>query len=403
MGYAIITGLFFIFILVYTWGVYPAILLLLERRCTKPAATENTEKTLHVAVILSAYNEEKHLAARVRNLRELDYPSELLDIYVGLDGCSDKSMDEVVSASGGSDNVHISDFPTRRGKVVVLKDLVRKAVSDNGNDILLLFTDANTTFQNNVLGKVLPYFADGKIGGVCGRLIFKTEMPGNAESCNMPETSYWGLETKFKIAESCIDSCLGANGAIYIIRAPLFCADIPDNTLIDDFVLGMKIREQGWRLIYEPDAIAMEELPDTSAEWARRVRIGAGGYQAVKLCGRCLLPDYGRFAWMFWSHKILRWFTPHITLALIIFFTIWLLGYNGNYRQIIYIITGIVVAGIGIIALLAKFYEGNKNRGKIIDFAVLLWHFFVMQAALFVGFIKYCRGGLSGHWTRTPR
>ena len=398
-----ITILVLCLVLVYTWGIYPAILLLLEHRCTRPIATGNTEKALHVAVILSAYNEEKHLAARVKNLLELDYPPELLDIYIGLDGCSDKSMDEVVSASGGSDNVHISDFLTRRGKVAVLKDLVRNAVSDNGNDILLMFTDANTTFQNNVLEKVLPYFADERIGGVCGRLIFKTEILDNTESCNMPETSYWGLETKFKIAESCIDSCLGANGAIYIMRAPLFCTDIPDNTLIDDFVLGMKIREQGRRLVYEPEAIAIEELPETSAEWGRRVRIGAGGYQAIKLCGRCLLPDYGRFAWMFWSHKILRWFTPHIILALIIFFAIWLVGYKGNYQHIIYIIAGISATGFGIIALLVKFYGKNKKRGKIIGFAELLWHFFVMQAALFTGFIKYCRGGLSGHWTRTPR
>ena len=104
-----------------------------------------------------------------------------------------------------------------------------------------------------------------------------------------------------------------------MIRTGLFWAEIPDNTIIDDFVIGMKVREQGYRMVYAPTAVAREELPETlDDEWRRRIRIGAGDYQALVLCRKCLLPRYGKFAWMFWSHKVARWFTPHLLLLLTI-------------------------------------------------------------------------------------
>src|SRR6185503_6079299 len=108
------------------------------------------------------------------------------------------------------------------------------------------------------------------------------------------ESVYWKFETWLKTRESELDSCLGANGAIYAIRARLFWASIPPNTIIDDFVIGMKVREQGYRMLYEPRAIALEELPpEVAHEWKRRVRIGAGDYQAIRLCRACLSPSFG--------------------------------------------------------------------------------------------------------------
>lgn len=191
-----------------------------------------------------------------------------------------------------------------------------------------------------------------------------------------------------KQRESRIDSCLGANGAIYAIRRGVFWEDIPDNTIVEDLVIGMKVRESGRRMVYEPGAVAEEEAPIVADEWHRRVRIGAGDYQALWLCRRCLAPGYGRLAWMFWSHKVLRWFTPQILVLLYVMSCL--------RPLLLTCLSLLVVAG----AIGAVFSE---TRSNVLRPFVLCDHFLTMQAALLAGFIRFCRGRLTGTWQRTPR
>ena len=208
----------------------------------------------------------------------------------------------------------------------------------------------------------------------------------NFSSPSTDEPVYWNLETNLKSSESSWDSCLGANGAIYAMRPELFWAEIPDNTIIDDFVLGMKVREQGFRMVFEPTAVATEDLPTTVPdEWRRRVRIGAGAFQALTLCPACLSPRYGRFALFFWSHKVLRWFTPHLAVVVGVLLSCQQL----NNPTTLYLLVGIL--------LFVLFTPPGRKALK------LLAYFVTMQAALFVGSLKFCRGGLKGTWERTER
>jgi cellulose synthase/poly-beta-1,6-N-acetylglucosamine synthase-like glycosyltransferase len=215
------------------------------------------------------------------------------------------------------------------------------------------------------------------------------------------------METKLKIWESTLDSCLGANGAIYAIRPELFWRDIPDNTIVDDLVIGMKVREQGFRMLYDTSAVATEELPQISDEWTRRVRIGCGDYQAIGLCKASLSPRFGTFAWIFWSHKIMRWFTPHIIIAAtaisLVSITISLM--NRNY-SIIGIPSLIFSAGITLFAIAAvagRFLQKADIPDPISRLSSTFNHFLTMNLALFVGFARFCRGTASGSWKRTPR
>ena len=130
------------------------------------------------------------------------------------------------------------------------------------------------------------------------------------------ENFYWRLENQLKEWESRLDSCLGVNGGIFAARkSALF--EFSDNTVVEDFVIGMRVRERDYRVKYIGDAVGYEESPSAvSHEFKRRVRIGAGDYQALSLCWKCLLPRYGWFAFCFWSHKLFRWLTP-FCLALI--------------------------------------------------------------------------------------
>jgi cellulose synthase/poly-beta-1,6-N-acetylglucosamine synthase-like glycosyltransferase len=288
----------------------------------------------------------------------------------------------------------------------------------------LVFTDANTMFRADALRKLVRHFVDPGIGGVCGRLVFVKPGEENPEA----EGAYWGFETKLKTWESSLDSCLGANGAVYAIRPELFWNALPPNTVVDDFVIGMKVREKGYRMVYDPTAVAEEELPEQRAEWKRRVRIGSGDYQAISFCRRCLHPSYGWLAWAFWSHKVLRWFTPHLMLlaaiAAVIGSVIALL--TDQPAPLSHLVSAgalIMLSLWGVARILSSVRPSisglrlpctahrAKERPPTSDFRLpavgallrLLDHFLTMQAALLAGFFRYLGGGMSGTWVRTPR
>jgi cellulose synthase/poly-beta-1,6-N-acetylglucosamine synthase-like glycosyltransferase len=277
------------------------------------------------------------------------------------------------------------------------------------SDDILVFTDANTEFTSGSVKALVDAFDDPCVGGVCGRLVFTNA--GEASGLNGAtsvgaggeETGYWDWENRMKRGESRLDSCLGANGAIYAVRRDLFWSAIPANTIVDDFVIGMKVREQGRRMAYVEGAVARESLPpSTRDEWRRRVRIGAGAFQALVLCRRCLLPRYGLFAWMFWSHKVLRWFTPHLLLLLVVL-TCWAIA--ARIAEGTGLSVGLFIGG-GVWALLVAAPVGmlvSNRRGKVVGVLRLAWYFVQIQAAMLVGSLRFFRGGLSGAWERTRR
>ncbi|MDA0577556.1 MAG: glycosyltransferase [Verrucomicrobia bacterium] len=385
---------------VYAWLVFP---LLLRRaaRNARPWRTDNGNgRAATVGVVLSAHNEAAHIADRIHNLVAESPSDRPYEVHIGVDASTDDTARAAQRAAAGRTQVQVHVFAERRGKVAVIKDLVARCRAD-----ILIFTDANTYFAPGAVTALLAPLADPAVGGVCGRLALVEALPAGGlvraqTDAHTDEGFYWRWETSLKTQESALDSCLGANGAIFAMRRELFWNALPGNTMVDDFVIGMKVREQGARVVYEPEAVAVEELPHLSHEWGRRVRIGAGDYQALTLCRRCLLPRYGWFAWCFWSHKVLRWFTPHAVLLMAICAVAALVIGSPCARQL----GAVCLAGFGLIAVLALLgaVAGNAPRGWA-RLPALCLHFVSMQAALFAGFLRYVTGNLTGHWTRTPR
>lgn len=403
-------------VLGYAWIGYPVVLAAVASVRKRPVAPHApTPAIACVDFILSAHNEERCIADRLDNLIAAMAGLEAKGIrartFVGLDGCTDRTAEIARERAAGCGAVILCAYCENRGKVAVLKDLVR-ASADGGRAAdgvrLIAFTDANTRFAPDAIEKMLPYFADPAVGGVCGRLVFE-KAGGSPESHQAapggqaPETRYWMWETGLKERESTLDSCLGANGAIYAIRRELFPADIPENTVVDDFVIGMKVREQGFRMIYDSSAVAYETLPAKVVhEWGRRVRIGAGDFQALFLCRRCLMPRFGVFAWIFWSHKVLRWFTPIVGIMLLMSAALALASHRIAAPGAL--TAGFILAAGAFLGLLAAVgFVFPESRFPGAGVVALARYFVVIQAALFAGFLRFCRGGLQGRWERTPR
>jgi len=361
--------------LLYSYALYPFLLgRITARRLPHSAAPDRWPS---VSILLSAYNEEKNIAARLDNLLQLDYPASV-EILVGTDGCTDATNDLVRARPDSRLTLHA--FPQRRGKPAVLRDLAGMARSE-----VLVFTDAAAVFAPEALRKLVSHFADPNIGGVGGEIIFYH--PGEETT---DENVYWRMETFLRRRESLFDSCLGATGAIYAIRRELW-PDIPANTLVDDFVVPMRVREQRRRFIYEQEAVATMKLPPAVGdEMVRRIRIGAGGFQAMALCWRSLLPWRGLYTWSFWSHKVLRWLGPFFMLGALI----------ANFFLLpapFYVVTMMLQLLFYLLALAAVVMPR-----KLVLFS-RPHYFVVINLALLLGFFRYVTGTQRAAWQRTAR
>ena len=405
-------------LLVGSWVGYPLCLALLARLTGRFRSGAHAHGGQHTGgddsrngeapflhVVLSAYNEASVIKARLANLEEGDYPSDRMAVHLGTDGCTDDTADIVRAYQRSAVmQIYLYEFPENRGKPAVLKDLVAAAKDcDSHSSSLLVFTDANTMFRPEAMRRLVSHFRDSSIGGVCGELVFVRPGETNPEA----EGAYWRFETRLKKWESALDSCLGANGAIYAIRPELFWSELPFNTVVDDFVIGMKVRELGYRMVYDPSAAAEETLPERADEWGRRVRIGSGDYQSVSFCRCCLLPAYGWFSWAFWSHKVFRWFTPHLMIVALASSLLGSLLVHGWGPSAAFgsavVLFDLVSAGSVVLILLWWGARLSSVLGLRFSFLSLLDHFLTMQAALFAGFLRFARGNMQGSWGRTPR
>jgi len=418
----------FFSVLFYAWFFYPIVLIWAAKKKTRVISRSSSQQLKRscfeknengliegegldcnpnryldcypaLSIIIAAYNEEKHIGERIKNLLNSSYPRDKIFIRIGVDGSEDETATIAEQWALTHRNIKVYNFSERRGKISVLKNLLADASEE-----FLVFTDANTVFKPDALSRLINRFRDPIVGGVCGKLLFRGKEK---------EGFYWRCENRLKDLESNLDSCLGANGAIYAIRRELFWRNIPANTIVDDFVIGMKVREQGFRFVFEPKALAEEEYPKVSEEWVRRIRIGAGDYQALRFCRRCLLPKYGKFAWIFWSHKVLRWFTPHILIAIsfLTFGSFVLVGTNGFYdnpKSWVVLWIALLFCLFNLICFFTCristiFNRPKEDGGVMLKFFSMYNYFLTIELALFCGFLRFCRGNLYGYWKRTER
>jgi len=380
-------------IIIYSYFIYPLVLFTFSGikqafSDTKYLWRRHQRRTLNikdypaVTIIIAAYNEESCIKARIENLLSLDYPKEKLTLLIGSDGSNDQTAD--ILSAFNIENLYVHIFNTNRGKMSVLNDLVEKSIDD-----IIIFSDANTHFQSNTIAQLARHFNNDKIGAVCGELHLVDGDTGDNK-----DNVYWRYEQVLKFHESRLNALQGANGAIYAIRKSLFMP-LPANTIVDDFQIAMNVAKQGFRLVYDPEAIAVEEIaPNLAEEKGRRVRIGLGNYQVFFKMFWALNPLLGWRFVAYISHKVCRWFVPH--LMLIVLISNVLLLDSGFYQ---------VTLAAQLIFYFTAFYgiKQQANDKKTTTLIALLAFFVAMNLALMRGFIKYFSSNVQGTWQRTTR
>jgi cellulose synthase/poly-beta-1,6-N-acetylglucosamine synthase-like glycosyltransferase len=347
-----------------------------NRRCPFPA-----DYSPRVAVLMSVYNEEAVIRAKVKNLLETDYPSDRLEFLLGLDAPVDSTA-ELLNQSPSS-RLRVFSFETRRGKLAVLCDLAGRTSAE-----ILVFTDANTMLEKKCVSNLVRHFADGRVGVVSGEEI-RVVTPGTDPA---GESLYWQYESALKILESRLDCSLGGNGAALAIRRSLFRPR--KQSIVEDFQIPLEIRFKGYRVVYDPEAVAVEEIaPTFSAQFARRVRISAGNYQTLFANPGCLNPMRGLVTFCFFSHRVLRWFAPFLLLGA--FFCSILLATQPDYA--------VLLAAQSAFYLAAGLGYWLKKSGKPARLLSLPLSFCCMNFALLLGFVRYLNGRQTLTWKPTLR
>lgn len=288
----------------YTFVAFPLILWIRAKCFPCPVRCGAIEPD--VTLIVVAHNEAENMRRRIENILALDYPAEQLNVLIVSDG-SDDGTNEIVSEYETS-RIRLLALP-RVGKIAALNAGVAQATGD-----VLVFSDANTMCESRSLRVLVRPFADPTVGGVAGNQQYLTSQDTGATGAG--ECAYWSFDQKLKEWQSAAGSVTTTTGALYAIRRELF-EPIPPS-VADDAVISFRVIAKGFRLVYEPNAIATEPVaPSAKAEFRRKVRVIALGIKSVMCVRELLSPGrYGFFALQLFSHKILRWSAGWMLMAI---------------------------------------------------------------------------------------
>ncbi len=288
-----------IFLLGYAYVGYALLVRLWAALGSSPVGTDRGVPPVTVLVV--AHNEAASVAGKLEDLLSLDYPENRREILLASDGSTDGTEERATRYRAAG--VKVIAFAARRGKAAVLNELVPRAQGE-----IVVLADARQRFEKVALRALVAPFVDPRVGAVSGELILTG---GEAKTGVVSGIgTYWRIEKSIRRNESRVDSAVGATGAIYAIRRSLF-EPIPDDTILDDVLIPMRIARRGYRIIFEPGARAHDRPASTPREeFARKVRTIAGNFQLFAR-ERWLLDPFRNRLWLQTvSHKGLRLLGP---------------------------------------------------------------------------------------------
>jgi cellulose synthase/poly-beta-1,6-N-acetylglucosamine synthase-like glycosyltransferase len=363
--------------LAYAYVGYPLLVAAISRLRPRPVRRAAFEPK--VTVIITAYNEERDLAAKLENTLALDYSKDKLEIIVASDCSTDRTDD--IARSFSSRGVRLHRQAERLGKTAAQNSAVELARGE-----VILFSDATTLYQPDVLRAILPNFADASVGCVAGRLIY---VDPSASGVGRGAQSYWGYETFLKTHESRACSLIGASGCLYAVRrtayVPLY------NEACSDFIIATKMVEQGLRAVYEPEAVCTEETNKRADKELRmRVRVIAQTFTDLWRHRQMLNPlRAGFYSVELLSHKVMRYAVPAF-LALMFAASV-ALAAGSRFFTILFAaqVTFYLAAALGWLLEVV----GVRVR------VLALPHYFVLaNVAVVLAFYKFLRGERYARW-----
>ena len=382
-----------VFLVFYTYIGYGMLLWVLVKmkhfvkgKAVK-AALPADEDLPDVTFMVCAYNEQDVVDMKMENTLQFNYPHDKLHIMWVTDGSTDATNDRLSRYPG----VEIVFSPERKGKTAALNHGISMVKTD-----LTIMTDANTMVNPEAVREIVRCFQDPQVACVAGekRVMARHEGQAAAEG----EGLYWKYESALKKMDSELYSAMGAAGELNAIRTRLY-QPMPENALLDDFVMSMRMVDQGYRIAYSPDAYAMEYgSADLNEESKRKRRIAAGGLQSIWWLRSMMNPLRNPMvAFQFVSHRVLRWsITPVALLALIPLNVALVLMKAGTVYNIIWALQLLFYLAAFIAWVMER--QGRKNKLLYVPY-----YFLFMNLNVFKGMKYLCSHQSSGAWEKAKR
>lgn len=366
------------FLVLYAYLGYPVLLTALRAVVRRTVVTEAPDDYPSVTMIIPVHNEERVIEAKLKNLEALRYPRDRLLILIISDGSTDGTRQRVLAYRGDL-QIRFLELNSRQGKAAALNLGLRHASSE-----LVVFTDASILLEAEAIRHIVRGFQDKTIGCVSG----EDHIPSGGG-----EGLYGRYELFLRNLESHISSIAGASGSFYAVRTRLCTPFLPG--MAPDFLSVLSTVEQGYRAITEPRAYGtMSSVKSAHDEFRRKVRTLIRGMTAL-WHARALLNPFrsGWFALVLWSHKMARWLVPLLLITMLLA-NAWLL------TQTFYIFTFVLQLTFYLLAILALF-EVSPLRNSLLG--KIAMYFTVVNAAIFVAWLRFLRGNRLEIWEPSKR
>jgi len=338
-----------------------------------------------VTLVVPAYNEEDYIAQKAKNCLELDYPKEKLRILFITDGSSDRTPEILAGIEG----VEVSHEDRRAGKSAAENRAMTMVQTP-----VVVFCDANTMLNREAIKNLAQYYEDEQVGGVSGEKRVMSKEVDSASAAG--EGLYWKYESTLKRWDSELYTIVGAAGELISFRSSLV-EDLEEDTILDDFMQSLRICQKGYRVLYEPEAYAVETgSANVKEELKRKVRIAAGGWQSMSRLRALLNPfKHPVLTFQYVSHRVLRWSISALVLPFILLVNVLLAQENVGYDFMLY-----AQCGFYGLALLGWFLENRSIRLKLL---FVPYYFLMMNYAVWAGFVRWLKGSQKSTWERARR
>lgn len=376
------------FIPLFSYGIFP---WLLQQKAKKLSSPKNDYSAVSawpdVTIVFSVYNEEKVIRRKLESIINSDYPKDKLFVLIGSDHSSDHTNAIIQEYSALNPNIRLIAKESRSGKLKIINELYDLTTTEH-----LIFTDANVFFEPLTVKALVYNLLKKQAQMVCGNI--KKFSPHN-EGISEQEIQYIHFENRLKFHESQVYGfVVGVEGGCYAIKKECF-VKVPDGFLMDDFFITLDVISKNGKVLFELDAVCYEDVNDAPLiEFKRKVRISLGNFRNLYYYQKLMFPLHKGFGFAFFSHKVLRWFTP---FAIIVsFFMAVCISFYYPWFFFIMLCYSLLVA----LPLLTIYFEKIKLKLPLIN---SLGHFILMNAALFMGFLRFISSTNESAWEPPKR
>ncbi len=345
------------------------------------------EELPDMTLLICAYNEEDVVAEKMKNTLAIDYPKDKFRIMWVTDGSNDHTNERLAAYP----EVDVVFSPERRGKSAALKHGLQELKTR-----YVAFTDANTMINKTALREIARLFMDPTVGCVSGEKRVAARQEG--EMAAEGEGLYWKYESTLKKWDSELYSAMGAAGELYAID-PTLVKEVPDEALLDDFMMSMQIVDDGKRIAYTPDAYAQEYgSANIFEESKRKRRIAAGGLQSIWWLRKMLNPfRQPLVTFQYISHRVLRWSVAPVALVLLLLANIALVATGAGTFYTVLLVLQILFY---LMAFCGWFLNRNGHKNKLL---YTTYYFVFMNLNVFRGMAYLKSHGHSGTWEKAKR